>query len=87
MATQLPNVPFAQRTGSDSVIISGNPTTKVVTLPSGVFTAAPVVLVQVTTAGTAVATITAKSATDFTVSIAGGSGTITFDWVAIQQSA
>lgn len=87
MATQLPNVPFAQRSGSDSVVISANPTTKVVTLPTNVFTTAPVVFVQSTTAGSAVISVTAKTTTNFTVSVAGGSGTVTFDWTAIQQSA
>lgn len=87
MATQLPNVPYAQRSGSDSITISGNPTTKTVTLPSAVFTSAPNVFVQLTTASSAVVAVTAKTTSDFTISVAGGSGTLTFDWTAIQQSA
>lgn len=87
MATQLPNVPYAQASGSSTITISTNPTTKDITLPVGKFTATPVVFVQLTTAGSAVATVTAKSSSQFTVSVAGGSGTLGFDWTAIQQSA
>lgn len=82
MATQLPSVPFAQRSGSDTVS-----STKSVTFPTGVFTSAPVVFLQLTTDSAATLAITAKSSTGFTAKVTGNSGSVGFDWTAIQQSA
>ena len=88
LATQLPKVPVATQSGSQSVTITANPTTAVVSLGSGTFTVAPLIFTQLTSTAGVTISVTAKTTTSFTVSIAGQtSGTATFDWFAVQQTA
>jgi hypothetical protein len=82
MATQLPNVPYAQTSGSGSVT-----TTTSVTFSSSPFTSTPVILAQLTSDSPATLAITAKSSSGFTVKVTGNTGAVNFDWTAIQQSA
>lgn len=87
LGLQVPAAPYSQKFGSATVTITANPTSNTVTFAVGSFTSAPSVFVQSTTIG-AVVTVTAKTSTTFTVSIAGlTSGTATFDWYAVQPSA
>lgn len=83
--TQLPNVPYSQKYGSQSVTMTADPTVAEVTFAVGSFTTAPSVFTQVTSTNSPIIRVTAKTASSFTVSITGlSSGTVTFDWYAVQ---
>jgi hypothetical protein len=91
-----PGVAFRTAGGASSAAISGNSVSKSVSLPAGRFTRAPLVFVEITTgdgfASTLLHRVTATSTSAFTVlfNTAGGasaSGTITFDWFAVQMTS
>jgi hypothetical protein len=91
-----PGVAFRTAGGASSAAISGTSVSKSVSLPAGRFTRAPLVFVEITTgdgfASTLLHRVTATSTSAFTVffNTAGGasvSGTITFDWFAVQMTS
>jgi len=88
LGLQVPSAPYSQKYGSESVTASASPTSKSVTFAVGSFTATPKVFLQVTSDVDARIVVSTVTSSGFTAKIYGPtSGTVTFDWYAVQPTA
>jgi hypothetical protein len=87
LGVQVPTAPYSQKFGSDSITVTASPTAKSVTFATGSFTSTPKMSLQVTSDVDARIVVSAVSSTGFTAKVYGPtSGTVNFDWYAIQPS-